>query len=142
MVLRSRVVAPDWTAGGDKDKQAKCLWFPLPTHNDVNADTDPWFYDYEQAQAVDLGTYDGKVCPMLSQCLHISLVNNDQVGVWGGMYPIQRKWIRKNIPRDRWPDLGRSLGYSSLNGGPWEVPSVEWLEEVAEASGEEDQTEF
>ena len=96
---------PDWGAGEHPDREAKCRKHPLPTNHNVNADTDPWFYDPEEAAKICNGTNDGRICPFLQECLHISLVNNDQVGCYGGLVPVQRRWVRRNVPRDEWDDF-------------------------------------
>lgn len=107
MVLKSRLRAPDWSAGHNPAKEAKCRKFPLPQHHNVTPDTDPWFLDQEEASHVCNGTYDGKVCPFREKCLEMALVNNEQDGCFGGMTLLQRRWIRRNrelIPRDTWSE--------------------------------------
>lgn len=132
MVLKSRVHAPDWSANGDTDKEAKCRKHPLPTKHDT--ENDPWFYDEIEAASICNGDYDNKVCPFRQTCLHISLVNNEQSGVFGGLLPIQRRWIRKNpeqIEKFDWPYSEKTkwaTGWRDL------VPSVEFLEAEAEAA--------
>jgi hypothetical protein len=32
----------------------------------------------------------------------MALINNEQKGVWGGMTGPQRRWIRRNVPKERW----------------------------------------
>jgi hypothetical protein len=97
MVLKSRLPPVDWKAGGNKEREAKCLKHPLPTNHEVNADTDPFFYDEEEAAHICNGTYDNKVCPFREKCLHRALVNNEQSGTFGGFTVEQRRWIRRPI---------------------------------------------
>lgn len=126
MVLKSRVPAPDWSAGGDPEQEAKCRKHPLPTNHDVSLD--PWFSDEEEASHICRGTYDRHECPFLFECLHISLVNNDLFGMFGGLMPLQRRWVRRNVPRDIWDK-------------PWiwwhAVPTMEELEPEEEEDDEE-----
>lgn len=129
MVLKSRVLAPDWTAGGNPEKEAKCRKVPLPSNHDVNADTDPFFYDEPEARHVCNGTYDGYVCPFRQVCLYRALVNNEQAGTFGGMTTEQRRWIRRNrdlIERENWVQS---------DGWRWIVPEPEYFEETGEEDG-------
>lgn len=100
MVLKSRIPAPDWSANDNPDNEALCRKFPLPTHHDT--ENDPWFHDMEEASHICNGTYSDSVCPFRERCLHISLINNEGSGVFGGLLPVQRKWIRKNVPKAIW----------------------------------------
>lgn len=100
MVLKSRLLAPDWSADGDPEKEAKCRKFPLPTKNNPSPDTDPFFEDDEEAQHICNGTYDKSICPFRNRCLEIALVNNEQAGMFGGMTVLQRRWIRRQSKRD------------------------------------------
>jgi hypothetical protein len=105
MVLKARTLAPDWSAGENEDREAKCRKFPLPKNHDVNAHTDPFFMDEEEATHVCNGTYDDYVCPFRQVCLYRALVNNEQAGAFGGMTTEQRRWIRRNrdlISRSDW----------------------------------------
>lgn len=128
MVLKSRLLAPDWSADGDTEREALCRKFPLPDDHDVSKD--PWFHDMEEAREICNGTYSNVVCPFRMGCLHRALVNNEGYGVFGGLLPIQRKWVRRNIPKDQWYDPRT-----------WylRVPSLEFFEESDEpADAEED----
>lgn len=49
----------------------------------------------EEAKAICHGTYDGRECPLLAQCLEFALINNERFGVWGGTTPEERRTIRK-----------------------------------------------
>lgn len=114
MVLKSRVRAPDWSADGNPDREAKCRKHPLPKDNVCNADTDPWFFAEEESALVCNGTLDGRVCPFREVCLYGALENNETAGTFGGMTTRQRRWIRKqskdrtvldpDFRRDRWPE--------------------------------------
>lgn len=111
MVLKSRVKAPDWSADANPDKEAKCRKHPLPKNNVVNAETDPWFYAEAEAAVICNGELDGRVCPFRERCLYGALENNEQSGVFGGLTPRQRRWIRKDaraeeprIFRDEWSE--------------------------------------
>lgn len=122
MVLKARTRAPDWSAGGDKDREAKCMKFPLPSNHVVNPDTDPFFLDEEEAITICNGTWDDRICPFRSRCLERGLINNEQAGAFGGFTTEQRRWIRRNrdmIPRDSW---------NNSEAWRWIVPSPEFFE--------------
>lgn len=125
MVLKSRLLAPDWSADGDPDREALCRKFPLPDDHDVSKD--PWFHDMEEAATVCNGDYSKVVCPFRNSCLHRALVNNEGYGVFGGILPIQRKWVRRNIPKDQWydPRKWRAL-----------VPNLEFFEEESDETAD------
>lgn len=137
MVLKSRVEAPDWTAGGNPDREAKCRKHPLPTNHNVNAETDPFFYDEAEARHICNGEYDDYVCPFREECLERALINNEQSGTFGGFTVLQRRWIRRNkdlLPRDLW-------AYS--DSWRWIVPSPEHLESIeAGDDADEDAEEY
>lgn len=119
MVMISRMSLPDWSADDDTEKEAKCRKHPIPSRSTIRAEwyanteeeitdkelqnavelADPFFYDEAEAAHICRGTYDGKVCPFRNNCLEIALVNNESVGTFGGLTTLQRKWVRKNIPR-------------------------------------------
>lgn len=119
MVLKSRVEAPDWSAGQNPKNEAKCRKHPLPTHHNVEVDT--WFHDMEEAPPICNGTYDGVVCPFREQCLYGALVNNEQSGVFGGFLPVQRRWIRRQ--------RNVTVAEGRINPGDWEF-SDEWRDRV------------
>ena len=96
MVLKSRRLAPDWSADGDLFAEAKCRKFQ------VSRDYDPWFNEEEDAAHVCVGTYDGVECPMRAKCLGRALVNNEQFGIFGGFNLMQRRWIRRTFPMHMW----------------------------------------
>lgn len=121
MVLKSRLTPPDWSADGDPEKEALCRKFALPTKNDPDADTDPFFYDMEEAVHVCNGTYSGVVCPFRRSCLVNSLVNNEGNGAWGGLLPVQRKWVRRQRHHED-PE-------QRITMAQWEYPE-EWLHRV------------
>jgi len=114
MVLFSRLPAPDWSAGENPAKEALCRKFPLPDDHDVSKDY--WFHKMDEAVEVCNGTaYDGApICPFRDECTHIALTNNEQSGVFGGLWPRQRKWIRRE---------------SGIKKADWEFPS-EWRHTV------------
>jgi len=93
VVLKPRMNAPDWTAGGNEEKAAKCIKFPP----DRESGYDPWFMEEYEEDCLDIcnGTWDGKVCPMRQQCLEFSIINNEAYGVWGGLPPHDRLVMRK-----------------------------------------------
>jgi hypothetical protein len=103
VVIQSRVNPPDWTdeAGGGEEG-ARCRNFAISRSEDGLVHNDAWFQDAENALPVCNGDYIGSPCPLRRSCLHVSLINNDQNGVFGGMTAPQRRWIRRNIPRDMW----------------------------------------
>lgn len=105
MVIQSRVNPPDWTdeAGGGEEG-ARCRNFKVSRDEDGVVRNDAWFQDGENALLVCNGAYADSPCPLRRTCLTMALVNNDQHGVWGGMTAPQRRWIRRNIPRERWRD--------------------------------------
>lgn len=130
MVLKSRLLAPDWSAGGDEDREAKCRKFPLPTKNDPDEFTDPFFYDEEEARHVCNGTYDGRLCPFRRGCLHRALVNNEQAGTFGGLTTEQRRWVRRHsrLPKK---DSGDPMPEPFIHQLDWDRPEV-WLHLVPE----------
>ncbi|MFD9947216.1 MULTISPECIES: WhiB family transcriptional regulator [Nonomuraea] len=90
MVLKPRTRAPDWSASGNPTRAAKCLPFrPNPRR-------DPWFdpAQYSDALAVCNGEADGLVCPMRQQCLEFACINNESIGIWGGLPPHDRRALR------------------------------------------------
>lgn len=106
MVIQSRVQAPDWTddSGGGLEA-ARCLSFAVYRDPDGVVRNDGWFQDAESALSVCNGDWEGGTpCPMRATCLRVALINNEQYGVWGGLTDPQRRWIRRNIPRDKWND--------------------------------------
>lgn len=128
VVLKSRVKAPDWSANDDPERDAKCRHFPLPRNHDVRPETDPWFYDMEESASVCIGEFDNRPCPFLGRCLFGSLLNNEGSGTFGGFLPIQRKWIRRNVPKSIWhrSNLWRHL-----------VPPLEFFEEDEDAEADD-----
>lgn len=135
MVLKSRTLAPDWSAGNNPEKAAKCFLMPLPSNHEVNAETDPFFYDENEARHVCNGTYDNYVCPFREVCLYRALVNNEQAGTFGGMTVEQRRWIRRNkdlIDKDTW---------DQSDGWRWIVPEPEYFEETEAADGNQESAE-
>lgn len=97
MVLR--IPSPHWEDG------AKCLNFPGTREHD------PWFDDtdlegergtMEEARDICNGTADGVVCPLRNACLLFAAVNNEHYGIWGGLYPEQRQWLRRNKKKKDW----------------------------------------
>lgn len=98
--MKLRTNSPRWFNEENSDKEAKCTAFP------GTRDHDPWFgsadgiqneniEEMEEAKAVCHGTYDGRPCPLLKQCLEFAIINNERFGVWGGTLPDERKQIRK-----------------------------------------------
>lgn len=105
MVIQSRFTPPDWTdEEGGGEEGARCRKFPISRDEDGIVRNDTWFQDSENALEVCNGDYIGSPCPMRRGCLMAALVNNEQKGVWGGLTGPQRRWIRRNIPKDRWRD--------------------------------------
>lgn len=105
MVIHNRVNSPDWTDedGGGLDG-ARCRNFEITRDPDGLVRNDVWFQDAAEALPVCNGDYIGTPCPMRRSCLLMSLLNNDQVGVYGGMTRPQRGWIRRKVPKERWRD--------------------------------------
>lgn len=136
MVLKSRVKAPDWSAGENPDKEAKCRKHPLPTKHDI--ENDPWFHgDEEEARAICNGVYDGKVCPFREQCLYGALVNNEQSGVFGGFATVQRKWIRKQREAENESDRIYRDDWEFSEEWRARVPELDYFEEEEEDDGED-----
>jgi hypothetical protein len=105
MVIQARITPPDWTdAEGGGEEGARCRKFIPSRDPDGVVRNDTWYQEAEEALPVCNGDYIGTVCPMRRSCLYQSLVNNDHHGVWGGLTGPQRRWIRRNIPRERWTD--------------------------------------
>lgn len=130
MVLKSRVLAPDWSAGGNEERDAKCRHTPLPTKNDPDEFTDPFFYDEEEARHVCNGTYDGVLCPFREICLYRALVNNEQAGTFGGLTYEQRRWVRRH---SRLPKPGSldELPEPFILASTWSQPAL-WRHLVPE----------
>jgi hypothetical protein len=97
IVLHLRIAAPQWDGGGNPRKAAKCLKFPGDNERD-----DPWFDDMEESKQLCNGQIDGVICPLRQKCLMFAAVNNEHYGIWGGLYPEQRHWMRRNVPRAEW----------------------------------------
>lgn len=103
MVMRLRLEAPTRSEDHGAD-EFKCERFPA----DPVTKFDPWFDDMEESERICNGTDDGIVCPKRHQCLIFALVNNEHYGVWGGLLPEQRHWLRqtykhkKHKPREEW----------------------------------------
>lgn len=91
--MKLRTNSPTWFQEDGKEKEAKCTLFP------ATPDNDPWFSEDEdemgEATAICHGTYDGKPCPLIEQCLEFALSNNERFGIWGGTTPTDRVEIRK-----------------------------------------------
>lgn len=105
MVIQSRATPPDWTdEDGGGEEGARCRRFSISRDADGLVRDDTWFQDAEEALPVCNGDYIGTPCPMRRSCLLWALVNNDNHGVFGGMTVPQRRWIRRNVPKDRWRD--------------------------------------
>jgi hypothetical protein len=51
----------------------------------------------EEAIQVCNGDVDGIVCPIRQECLTFALINNESDGIWGGLMPEQRRYLRRNI---------------------------------------------
>lgn len=104
MVIQSRVSPPDWTDHeGGGESGARCRVFQISRDPDGIVRNDTWFQDAEQALPVCNGWgEDDSPCPMRASCLKGALINNEMAGVWGGMTLPQRRWIRRNLPREHW----------------------------------------
>lgn len=102
MVLKPRLLAPDWRGGGKPGQAAKCLIFETPEDG-----RDPWF-DPKQAEdclEVCNGDADGIVCPLRPKCLEWAVINNEAAGVWGGMLPHDRRRIRLDRKEDPYLEI-------------------------------------
>jgi hypothetical protein len=105
MVIQSRKTPPDWTdEEGGGEEGARCRKFPISRDPDGIVRNDAWFQDAENALAVCNGEWTESHCPLRRSCLSQALINNEQKGVWGGMTGPQRRWIRRNVHKDRWID--------------------------------------
>jgi hypothetical protein len=93
VVLQLRVNSPDWIRDG-----ALCV---QPRDADIE-DFDIPFEEPELQMDVCNGVDGTRVCPMRAECLMFALVNNEQFGIWGGMTPEDRKYMRRRIRRDQW----------------------------------------
>lgn len=103
MVIHSRATPPDWTdEDGGGEEGARCRKFSLSRDPDGLVRNDAWFQSAEEAREVCNGDYIGTPCPKRAACLLMALINNDAHGVWGGLTGPQRRWVRRNVPRDRW----------------------------------------
>jgi hypothetical protein len=103
-MLFSSTVMPDWS---DKhpDGEAKCRNFKPPVRGD-----DPWFDDKEEAADICNGISDGVVCPRRDECLHMSMVNYESYGIWGGMREEDRRALRVRFPGQPYRWTHDSLG--------------------------------
>jgi len=101
MVLKSRLIAPDWAEAG-----AKCLKHPLPSREAGNMD-DPFGNGEPESLPICNGDYDKQVCPARDQCRFFGLINNEQAGTWGGLLLVQRQWVRRHVRKEIWdqPEL-------------------------------------
>ena len=100
MVIHSRGNAPKW-----KDprtgREARCRNIALPSR-EKGITEDPFFEDAKEAIQVCNGVDEEQgPCPYRSECLMWALMNNDTYGVFGGMTVPQRKWIRRNVPKNK-----------------------------------------
>lgn len=96
MVLKPRIPAPEWDGRDNPSVAGKCMSFP------VTKDRDPWFEEMDEAIAICNGDIDGIICPLRAPCLMFALINNEADGVWGGMYPHDRRrlrYLRRRNPR-------------------------------------------
>jgi hypothetical protein len=89
MAMRLRRDAPYWEG-------AKCAGFRISPEND------PWFHQEEQAVRICNGDDDGQICPRRTECLLFALANNENAGVWGGMFTHDRTPMRRYTPRCTW----------------------------------------
>lgn len=128
MVLKSRRLAPDWSADGDRIVEAKCRKFAVTRGND------PWFDEEEEAAQICVGTSDGLECPFRSRCLGRALVNNEQYGIFGGFNLMQRRWIRKTFPMHMWA-YPNPMAFGLME----QVPPLSFF---AEEPGEEDEEDY
>lgn len=130
MVIQSRITPPDWTddAGGGLDG-ARCRTFKVNRDGDGKVRNDTWFQGAEDALPVCNGDWIGSPCPVRRSCLLHALENNDGHGVWGGMTVPQRRWIRRNVPRDKWWD-DTTLRET--------VPPPEYFKDLGDSDPEED----
>lgn len=99
MGIRALTGAPDWSTSHHCG-EAKCRDESLrPTRK-----RDLFFEDEELSLSICNGTYDGLVCPRRTECLHVSMVNKENYGVWGGMIPQERLDMRLKYPAmpERW----------------------------------------
>ena len=96
--MKLRTQAPRWFKEGEPEKEAKCVKFK------PDSSYDPWFpnmddpsgvEDSTEARKICHGTDDGRICPLIDQCLEFALVNNERFGIWGGTTPEERITIRK-----------------------------------------------
>lgn len=103
MVIQSRTTPPDWTdESGGGEEGARCRKFNISRDSDGLVRDDAWFQDAEEALPICNGEFSPTPCPLRRSCLLWALVNNDQHGVFGGMTVPQRRWIRRNVPKERW----------------------------------------
>ena len=145
MVIQSRSTPPDWT---DEDNggefAARCFKFDIFRDVDGIVRNDSWFQAAEEALPICNGDYIGTPCPVRARCLYQALVNNDANGVWGGMTGPQRRWIRRNVTKDKWtedewlrdnvpaPDYFKDLGDEDPD---WEEEDFKREQEAGQAEG-------
>lgn len=51
-------------------------------------------------------------CPVRQECLDWALTTNEEIGVWGGASPDERKALKRGGPRRTCPGCGRLKIYS------------------------------
>ncbi|MGW0065358.1 WhiB family transcriptional regulator [Streptosporangium sandarakinum] len=105
MVLKPRMRAPDWTGGGNPAKAAKCLQF-APKKGQRGSD-DPWFDPRQAEDCLEVcnGVADGRICPKRQLCLEWAVINNEAAGVWGGMFPHDRRQMRLDRREDPYLEI-------------------------------------
>lgn len=64
----------------------------------------------ERAKSYCRGWRDGNPCPVLMQCLHQAIVDNEVFGIWGGTGQRERTRVRKI-----WKDTGRLVDVVALD---------------------------
>lgn len=99
---------PDWSED-HPDGEAKCRKLPSPRPG-----RDPFFEEKSEAKALCNGDFDGVICPRREQCLHMSMINYESYGVWGGMTEDERRALRVAYPSQpyRWThETLEEMGY-------------------------------
>lgn len=130
MVMKLRIPAPAWDGGGDPEKEALCHKFkPTSEHDDFFGDGP----EASQAEAKNIcnGTYTGRVCPQREQCLLFALVNNEHYGVFGGLYALERAYIRRFVPKEDWSFASAPTREQLEEVWPDRIPNNFWDNEDA-----------
>lgn len=90
-------------------------WQPLAACRNTPPNED--FFDNKESALKLLSRKYCLTCPVRTQCLYMSLINEDQYGLWGSLTPKQRRYYLRQI-----------YMYADDKG----IPTHDWSEELDE----------